>query len=74
MAQQQIGLTTTSGQLQLDEWYFDAFEQQVRQPTKHIREDSSDYHVAQPADDLITLRALYESALHIEHNIGILPT
>lgn len=58
MAQHQLGIVNTSNQPHLDEFYFEAFEQQVRHPTKSIREEPDAYQVARPADDLITLRAL----------------
>jgi hypothetical protein len=58
MLQHQMGLITTTGKPQLDDMYFDTFEQQATQPTKQVREQSQSYEAAPPEDDLITLRSL----------------
>lgn len=58
MLQHQLGLTTTTARPQLDQTYFDTFEQQAAQPAQHLRERPEPYQAASPQDDLITLRAL----------------
>lgn len=58
MLQHQLGLTTTAARPQLDQLYFDTFEQQAAQPAQHLREQPESYQAAPPEDDLITLRAL----------------
>lgn len=58
MLQHQLGLSVATSQPQLDEVYFEAFEQQATRPTTVVRETSESYQVTPPEDDLISLRAL----------------
>lgn len=58
MVQHQLGLARNTSQPQLDEVYFESFEQQAILPTTVVRETSEPYQTTPPEDDLISLRAL----------------
>lgn len=58
MVQHQLGLAANTAHAQLDEPYFEAFEQQATRPTQLVRETSERYQTMPPEDDVISLRAL----------------
>jgi hypothetical protein len=58
MLRYQLGLTSTTHYAQLDEVYFDTFEQQATLPTRQIHEQSKSYQATPAEADLITLRSL----------------
>lgn len=58
MVQHRLGLSVATTQPQLDDTYFEAFEQQATRATTVVRETSESYQVTPLEDDLISLRAL----------------
>jgi hypothetical protein len=57
MVEHQLGLSVARAKPQLDEPYFESFEQQATRPAA-FRESSEPYRITTPEDDLISLRAL----------------